>query len=190
VLAESVFADCRVSQVVRQRIPHRRASHRENASGKCPQQSLQDNCRGLSRARFPFCHLTNSHKELKGKKLQAKWLWHASVNSQLEASYKLKFMLTIISNTQRLQQLTQMYKHCIIDKITCQNTARYKTTWYISTRPLQLQHNWLVKNERVFDAMSFIPWQTQKLHQIHTKYWRTNKCYITTPNENLNREIH
>jgi len=30
VLAESVSADCRVSQVVRQRVPHRRTSHRES----------------------------------------------------------------------------------------------------------------------------------------------------------------
>jgi len=35
VLAESVSADCRVSQVVRQRVPHQRASHGESPPGKC-----------------------------------------------------------------------------------------------------------------------------------------------------------
>jgi len=35
VLAESVSADCRVSQVVRQRVPHRRTSHGESPPGKC-----------------------------------------------------------------------------------------------------------------------------------------------------------
>jgi len=35
VLAESVSADCRVSHVVRQRVPHQRASHGESPPNKC-----------------------------------------------------------------------------------------------------------------------------------------------------------
>jgi len=35
MLAESVSADCPVSQVVRQRVPHQRASHGESPQGKC-----------------------------------------------------------------------------------------------------------------------------------------------------------